>query len=212
MKEKQKLTLSVNKEVVERAKKLGLNISEITENILKTFTYEPTSIEDAQILEKYKEIFGIMLPLLRKFNTSVKVGEVVIYEKAAEDTKGKSYPLILDIELDPNGHLYYPDLLDPEDPESGIICNIKDLNLEILKKYDIEYIPFDPSQEILSNFVETLSRAAEEQKRRVTELEMVKRIIEAITLSFPSKERKGSRLEHSRNEAKKGGDKKVGRK
>jgi hypothetical protein len=203
MKEKQKLTLSVNKEAVERAKKLGLNISEITENILKTFTYEPTSLEDSQILEKYKEIFGIMLPLLRKFNTSVKVGEDVIYEKAAEDTKGKSYPLILDIELDPKGYLYYPDFADPDDPESGIICHIKELNLEKLKKYEIEYIPFDPPQKILSNFVESLSIAAEEQKKRVTELEMVKRIIEAITLSFPSKEKKGSRLEHSRDEAKK---------
>ncbi len=35
MAEKQKLTLSVEKELVEKAKKLGVNISEITEIVLK---------------------------------------------------------------------------------------------------------------------------------------------------------------------------------
>lgn len=185
--EKQKLTLSVDKEVVEKAKKLDLNISEITENILKTFTYQPTSAEDIQILEKYKELFRTMLPLLKKFNTSVKVGDNVIYENTAEDTKSKSYPTVLEIDLASDGDLYFPDFIDPDDPELGIICNVKQLSFRALERYKINYIPFDSPQTILSNFVNSLSKGAEEQKKKITELEMVKKIVEAIKTSLSSK-------------------------
>ena len=54
---KEKLTLSVDKKVVKKAKEMGINISEITENVLKGFTFEPTSAEKTTLVEKYKELF-----------------------------------------------------------------------------------------------------------------------------------------------------------
>jgi len=42
---KEKLTLSVDKETVEKAKKLGINISEITEKVLRGFTFSAKEAE-----------------------------------------------------------------------------------------------------------------------------------------------------------------------
>jgi len=74
-KKKQKLTLSVDPDVVKKARRLGINISEITEGILRGFSFSPSSIETAALYEKYQQLFQTMLPLMKKYEINVKVGE-----------------------------------------------------------------------------------------------------------------------------------------
>src|SRR3990172_6970019 len=75
MAKKQKLTLTVDSEVVQRAKSIGINISEITEGILRGYSFTPSDIETNALLKKYCELFDTMEPTLKKYNFSVKVGE-----------------------------------------------------------------------------------------------------------------------------------------
>ena len=53
--EKQKLTLSVDKEAVEKAKKLGINISEITERVLMGYT--SAEKPEGSLHEAYNQLF-----------------------------------------------------------------------------------------------------------------------------------------------------------
>jgi len=167
---KKKLTLSVAKDVIEKAKMMDLNISEITENILRTFTYEPTKADDIEILNKYKELFEIMLPILKKFRIIVYVGEVHMDEYLG---------VKCDIHLDYDGELH---LTGDDFPwDDSVICNnINQLSFEELEKAEIKIIPFYPPQDILSNFIDIVSEAVETKKDKLKELEVAKRIIEVI--------------------------------
>ena len=79
--EKQKLTLSVEKNLVEKAKKLGVNISEVTETVLRHISETQTKevVTQEELNDAYKKIFDAMLPAMRKFGASVVVG--YIFEK-----------------------------------------------------------------------------------------------------------------------------------
>src|SRR5439155_6231589 len=74
---KQKLTLSVDKEVVDRAKELGLNLSEITENVLRGFAFSPKDESKAEVYAKYKELFATVQPLLKDYDASIEVAREV---------------------------------------------------------------------------------------------------------------------------------------
>src|SRR6266487_1486320 len=73
---KQKLTLSVNKAVVEKAHRIGLNLSEITENALRALTDVPKESDLAAVSARYREVFSTMLPLLAKYGLSIQIGSV----------------------------------------------------------------------------------------------------------------------------------------
>jgi len=174
--EKTKLTLSVDREVVEKAKKIGINISKITEEVLKGFSFEVnSSLETNALLEKYKELFKVMLPLLKKFNTEVKIGSWIEY------TPEPNY--IEDIYLTSDGKIGPPDSSD---------VSIDKLNAEHVKD-------FDEPKKILMNFIDVLVRTNEKQKENLRELEISKRIIEVFTTKLSSqKEKKSSNVEHKK--------------
>ena len=163
---KRKLTLSVDEEVIEKAKHLGLNLSEITEAVLRGFAFTPNEIDKASLYDKYKELMDTMLPLLREYGASVKVAEEII-----EDEKVGLFETN-DILFCYDGTLY-SDLF-------GVTLS------------DIQQIPiyfFLEPKQILSNFIKQLASAEEKRKERIEEIEMAKRIILAISQSFkPSNE------------------------
>jgi len=70
---KQKLTLSVDADVVEKAKNLGWNISDITEKVLRGFAFEPKATEKEALYKKYEELFDVMRSLLQKYDTWVEI-------------------------------------------------------------------------------------------------------------------------------------------
>lgn len=74
---KQKLTLTINRDVIKRAKKVGLNISELTERTLDILTYDLKSIEhptSVGIVNAYNSLFSYTKSLLKKYNTTIQVG------------------------------------------------------------------------------------------------------------------------------------------
>jgi hypothetical protein len=157
---KEKLTLSVDKEVVDKAKKLGINISEITEKVLKGYT--SAEKPEGSLYDGYKQLFESITPLLKEFGIDLKVAEE--RGQTATDDKGN----VLDVQpsddfLESDGS-YYND-------EREIIFND-------IEKIDSRY--FLPPQKILSNLVDALAKNVETRKEKMSEILMAKRIIDAM--------------------------------
>lgn len=72
---KKKLTLSVDAGAVEKAKGMGINISQLVEQILEAITFEPSPAEVSELKASYKRLFNAMTPLLGKLNARVCVAE-----------------------------------------------------------------------------------------------------------------------------------------
>lgn len=151
---KKKLTLTVDEKVIERAKDLGINISEVTESVLRGFAFKPSGEDREEEYRKYVELFASMRPLLEQYGAWVNVGE---YDKG------------VDLNLTADGRIFMPEFEDYLD-------NIHSIELWHL------YSP----KKILANFVSALTDAKERRKEKLGELEMAKRIVEAITESMRS--------------------------
>ncbi len=154
--EKQKLTLSVEKDLVEKAKKLGVNISEITETVLRhvSETEIKEVVTKSEINAAYRKLFDAMLPAMKKFGSNVIVGEYLIFDEQ------EKYESSLSVVLVQCGDLW-----------------IK----EIEQKAEIEDVSFESPKKILSNFIESLVNASENNKEELKELEIFRRIVEALT-------------------------------
>ena len=178
LKKKSKLTLSVDSEVVRKARGLGINISEITEGILRGFSFTPSRVEIDVLYEKYEQLFEAMKPLQKRYEVSVKVGDYPIEKENGELLALGKILLLTD-------GSFWIDEID---------VKVRNIN-EIIVNY------FDLPKEILSNFIEALSHSDESRKQQLTELEMAKRIIEAITNTTGQK--KISKLTKSKHIRKK---------
>lgn len=89
---KRKLTLSVDPEVVAKAKRMGINISQLVEKILVGFTFEPSPADVSELRAGYKKLFSAMTPLLGKLNVKVCVAEgslVLCSDGKLRDADGK---------------------------------------------------------------------------------------------------------------------------
>jgi len=184
MAKKQKLTLTVDSEVIERAKGMKINISEITEDILRGFSFTPSDIENKALLDKYCELFDTMKPRLKKYNTRVKVGEIPQWD---------------DDQFVKNSDLFYlPD-------DSFLVPDYRSPVLHI-EEIDVNY--FINPLTILKNFIDSLATSTEKRKQQLTDLEMVKRIINAIdntssrtpqNATFPKSSKQKSRKKSRRS-------------
>jgi hypothetical protein len=155
---KEKLTLTVDSEVVKKAKSLGLNISDLSELALRGFTFGAKGAESSALYKAYGDLFEAMKPLLQQYDASVKIASQVEVDEAAG-----SYEEVQEYLLLSDGTFF----ADSAEVQFG----------------DITKIPtgaFLPPKEILSNFIDSLARAAARRKETMKELEMVKRIISAI--------------------------------
>lgn len=167
VKEKQKLTLSVDKEVVDKAKKLGINISEITEKVLVGYT--SAEKPDGSLYDAYKQLFDSILPLLKEFDCNVKIAEGwedVTFEDPEGNEVEDSFPQDSTY-LTAEGSF----LVEPTGPDPYHI-------------YDIKKIPrreFLEPQQILENLVNELVKRQERRKKKNEEILMAKRIIDAMS-------------------------------
>ncbi len=172
MTEKQKLTLSVDKELVEKAKKLGVNISEITEialrHISKTETKEVVTKEEVTVA--YNKMFDAMLPAMEKFDASVEVGKIIEY-----DEKG-NMNFNSEVYLSSKGKFWISDPVE---------ATIK-----------IEQVSsFSSPKKILSYYIDSLIEASERNKEKLKELEIFRRVIEALTETTIPEYRNEKKLE-----------------
>ena len=165
MSEKQKLTLSVNKEVVEKAKELGINISEITENVLRGFAFTPEGLDDEVIYQQYNELFTVMQPLMKKYGFHLEVAIDPQFDEHGEHMYNETYTLS-------------PDLLLWVEPYEHIGNEIK----------AIQVTAFHSPLQILESFLTKLTTAVGERREHIREIEMAKRIVQAITGTLEEKD------------------------
>ena len=70
---KEKLTLSVDEEVVKKARALDINISQATEMALRGFTAGSGEADANQIRAAYDYLFRAMMPTMLLLGTTVEV-------------------------------------------------------------------------------------------------------------------------------------------
>jgi len=74
----EKHVLSFNMEIVDKAKAAGINVATISEQLLRSTTYEPKSNTTKDVAKAYETFFDATLPLLVKYNNvNVDVGRNV---------------------------------------------------------------------------------------------------------------------------------------
>jgi hypothetical protein len=159
--EKQKLTLGISKDVIEKAKLTGINISAITEQVLKAITFEPSGTTKEDITRAYEALFQTALPVIRKYGAEVRVGrEPVLIDDAGEIS-------FLFIKLDPSNEF---SMLWKESGEDSFVATSVEKELDYL----------DPPTKILENLILALTSAAEENKETLKELEIAMRFVRAL--------------------------------
>lgn len=160
---KEKLTLSVDKEVVEKAKKIGINISDITEKVLTGYT--SAEKPEGSLHDAYQQLFDSILPLLKEFDCSVKIAEGTETVEFT-DTNGKKIEqeMPIDFYLESDGSFWMDQY---------------ETTLKDIKKISAHY--FLSPQKILSNIVDVLARSEEDRKERMKEILMAKRLIDAMS-------------------------------
>ena len=76
---KQKLTLTINKNIIDRAKEAGLNISEVTEQTLDILTHDLRTSEHnirKDLINAYESFFSTTRSLLNKYMITIEVGKI----------------------------------------------------------------------------------------------------------------------------------------
>jgi hypothetical protein len=156
-KEKSKLTLSLNKDVIQRAKAAGINISEITEKLLTAVTLTPHGSSYDDVAEAYGEFLKSIKGILEKYNAEV------IVEKKGEPPQ---YIIFLnDMGL---WHSFYNEKED--DVEYDLIED---------PKRAISFLG-DPVK-LLENIINSLIVAAERNKEQITRLEFALKLVKALS-------------------------------
>jgi len=156
---KEKLTLSVDKEVVEKAKKLGINISDITEKVLKGYTSAQKPGKERSLSDGYQELFDSIIPLLKEFDVNVVVANGYVVE---DEEVGPQYPYSIYLESDGS---FWQDIFESS------FTDIKKIKLN----------EFLSPKKILANLVDALVRSKQTKEEKLKEILMAKRIIDAMT-------------------------------
>lgn len=154
---KQKLTLTVDPEVVDAAKKAGLNISEVTERLLRGYTFDPDEAEKGATLAQYDELLTMMDPLLKKFGCRVAVGEYY-----PSDPEFGSWTVYRDANL---GYYWEEDVNE---------------NQSLPQKIDPKHFDFLRPTQILKNFFAAIEGVKSRRREEVEGLLLAKKLVEAL--------------------------------
>jgi Post-segregation antitoxin CcdA len=71
---KQKLTLTINQNVIKKAKNAGLNISSLTERVLNAYSYASDGNSKEDVIRSYENLFDIIKEIVKIYGISVDVG------------------------------------------------------------------------------------------------------------------------------------------
>lgn len=171
MSDKKKLTLSINSEVIERAKKLGLNLSEITEGFLKikSLNNEDNLATPDKLREAHVEVLKKISEVLKKWEMHLRIG----YHTGLMGLK-ESPDSIND------NHLRYvlsPDevYLQEEGEDPSKVWQLDDEDLPI--RY------FDDPEIIIINLIDKLYEKANKNKEILDKLQILKNILELSNLT-----------------------------
>lgn len=161
--EKKKLTLSINSEVIEKAKGLGVNLSEITENALKLYSLGHDNdkiVNTDKLREVYADVLKKISQILKKWETSLTIGS---YQ---DEDIGYRYTLYSD--------------------EVRLWAEVPDTKPEKTWKLDDKNLPinsFYAPDEIINNLINKLYDKANKNKETLDKLQILKNILELSGLS-----------------------------
>ena len=174
---KQKLTLGIDKNVIEKAKAAGINISAITENVLKTMTYKPMNNNNGNtrhdVARAYEALFREAWLLLSKYEQTgsydVKVGNWQYdCEKKASTIICFNSRMGLAICYDVPGRPI-------QEPDISV-----ERVLEAIDEYGLE--------KILENLLVALTHAAETNKLIITEIKFASQVLNKLLNMMSNKE------------------------
>ncbi|TAN37535.1 MAG: hypothetical protein EPN24_06205 [Candidatus Methanoperedens sp.] len=173
--EKKKLTLSIDSEVIEKAKELGLNLSEITEKALKISSLSPNDDKIAtpdKLREVYVDVLKKISKILLKWDIHLKIGSYTdLVEFADSDGKKSSHYIDFDYLLSPNEVSLWG--YSSEEPEK--IWQFDDEKLPINKFY--------PPDKIITNLIDDLYKKSKCNKEIINKLQILKNILELTDLT-----------------------------
>lgn len=169
--EKKKLTLSVDSEVIEKAKKLGLNLSVITETALKMTTLgkgnEGLTTKE-KLVQSYQKVFQTISPILEKWDTSIIVGEYSQFIDA-EDELYDTFTYHLTSE----GIYLWDEVISDETPLKE--WSFTDKELPINKFHDPE--------KIIKALIDKLYSIEEENNVKIQKLEVITNLLKLSGLA-----------------------------
>jgi Post-segregation antitoxin CcdA len=157
---KQKLTLSVDSGIVDQAKRAGVNISELTEQVLGGFAIEDDHLDWKSYQGQYLTFLKTMDPLLFKYGASVIIGDLMTRPGKIDDGyEGE-------VRYHGSGRFSIP--------------NVEEL-LTLDELETTRYTPGlrDPGS-VLRNLMQELEKAKLRRKEEIANLLIAGRIVEAI--------------------------------
>ncbi len=173
--EKKKLTLSINSEVIEKAKKLGLNLSEITEKALKisSLSSDDEIVTPDKLREVYIDVLKKISYILEKWNTRLKIGSEDELLEFTDSSGKKSY-----------GNVNFTYILSPYEVRRW--CDLNPEEPDEIWRFDDENLPvtsFYNPEKIIINLVDKLYDKAKENKEVLYKLQVLRNILELSGLS-----------------------------
>ncbi len=171
-KKKQKLTLAIDKEVINRAKSSGINISNLTEEILTAVTSDISDYDQDNLVLMYENFFSALEPYLRKYGITVVVGR-----KHNDDRLGLSVP----ISLSHNGLRYPTDSDGTLSPMLVMATTLYRDRTTWVKPTVADILSMlDEPTEILEKFLKELIDAAQKNKEKIQQFKFALGLIKAL--------------------------------
>jgi hypothetical protein len=161
---KQKLTLDIDKNVIQRAKAAGINVPAVTEYLLKAITYQPNNGNTrADVVRVYEALFSKAWSLLAKYD---RMGgyDVDVGECGYDSEKGLKKVICFDTLMGLS--ICYEDHGNPIEADIPV-----DRVLDVL---------YEPTK-IIENIIISLTYAAETNKRKLDELESVLQFVKTLS-------------------------------
>lgn len=173
--EKKKLTLSIDSEVIEKAKELGLNLSEITEQALKisSLSDDDKIVTPDKLYEAYIDVLKKISKILKKWDLQLKIGSYQEWVES-ENSLGKRSGIYIGFNyfLYSDGVYLWADYSDEEPIQTW---KLDDGNLPITN--------FEEPEKIIVTLINKLYEKANKNKEVFDKLQIMKNILELSGLS-----------------------------
>lgn len=178
MSRKQKLTLSIDPSTIEAARKSDINLSQLTESVLRLIGETEGNATTPLDYDEYRFLLGAITPLVKKHGVSVKVGTGEAFAISRDFDGDPNDHEQLDVWLVPSGRLARSEYghldgveLWPEALEEGRI---------LLEENEYGIVRFLPALTIVGNLLEEVSRVREKHRRERESLGLAIQFVELL--------------------------------